>query len=200
VNAGEQAVEALVVLDVISTFQHDDGDRLLQSLRRRAPALQRAPQRARRDGVDIIYVNDAAGVWDGDAPTQVERALDGPGGDVIRLIAPAPGDRFLFKGAYSALDDTPLRRLLDELGVTRIVLAGTAAEMCVAQTGIDARERHLQVTVLRDACATVDPVNERIALEYLEYVTGSVILTVDEWLAGASKTSQQPRAVAHGER
>ncbi|MDX6631068.1 MAG: hypothetical protein QOH00_3314 [Gaiellales bacterium] len=179
---GEHAVEALLVLDVISTFEHDDGDRLLESMRRRAPAIQRASGRARRDGIDIIYVNDAAGNWDGDAPAHVARALQGRGGDIVRRVAPGAGDRFLFKAAYSGLDDTPLARLLHELGVTRIVLAGAATEMCVAQTAIDARERHFQVTVLRDACATVDPVNERIALDYLERVTGTVIATVQQWL------------------
>jgi nicotinamidase-related amidase len=66
--------------------------------------------------------------------------------------------------------------------VTRLVLMGAATEMCVAQTGIDAREQGFQVTVLRDACATVHPRNERISLDYLEHVTGSVIVTVDEWL------------------
>jgi nicotinamidase-related amidase len=187
----ETAVEALIALDVISTFEHDDGDRLLESLRERAGALERALENARRAGIDVIYVNDAGGVWDGDAPAHVARALAGRGGDVIRRIAPASGDRFLFKAAYSALDDTPLARLLRELGVTRVVLAGTATEMCVAQTAIDARERHLQVTVLRDACATIHPRNEGIALEYLEHVTGSVIIAVDEWPArGALATAR----------
>ena len=75
-----------------------------------------------------------------------------------RAWRPQPDDRFLFKGAYSAFDGTPLARLLDELGVTRIVLAGAATEMCVAQTAIDgAREPGCRCTVLRDACAAVDP-------------------------------------------
>ena len=173
-------VEALIVLDVVTTFEHEDGVRLLESLRLRGPAIRRALEYA-RSRVPVIYVNDAHGDWDGDAPGHVAEALAAQGGDVLRRIAPAAGDRFIFKAAYSAFDDTPIARVLGELGVTRILLAGAATEMCVAQTAIGARERGLQVTVLRDACATIEPDDERIALEYLEQVTGSVIATVDEW-------------------
>lgn len=180
-SSEDQVVEALLVLDVVNDFDHDDGDRLLASLSARVEALTTAIAQARRSGLDVIYVNDAAGRWDGERSLHIARALRGRGGDVVGQVAPAADDRFLFKGAYSAFEGTPLARLLAELGVTRIVLAGAATEMCVAQTAIAAREIGLQVTVLRDACATVDPANERIALEYLEHVTGSVILPVESW-------------------
>jgi nicotinamidase-related amidase len=177
----DQIVEALLVLDVINDFEHEDGDRLLASLAARRPALERALVHARERGLAVIYVNDAQGRWDGERSAHVALALAGKGGDVVARLAPAPGDRFLFKGAYSAFDGTPLTRLLGELGITRLVLAGAATEMCVAQTAISAREADLQVTVLRDACAAVDAHNEQIALEYLEHVTGSVILPVESW-------------------
>ncbi len=190
----DSVVEALLVLDVINDFEHADGDRLLASLSARVDALEDAIAHARRSGIDVIYVNDAQGRWDGERSLHVERALDGKGGDVIARVAPEPDDRFLFKGAYSAFDGTPLARLLDELGVTRIVLTGAATEMCVAQTAITAREAGLQVTVLRDACAAVDPEDERIALEYLERVTGSVILPVESWRAGLEMRSRRHTA------
>jgi nicotinamidase-related amidase len=50
-----------------------------------------------------------------------------------------------------------------------------STEGCVAQTTIDARERGLKVSVLANACATVDERVERIALEYLESVAGARI-------------------------
>jgi hypothetical protein len=62
-------------------------------------------------------------------------------------------------------------------------------------SAIDARERHFQVTVLRDACATVDPVNERIALDYLERVTGTVIATVQQWREGDGADTRAVQAV-----
>ena len=182
--------EALLVLDVINDFEHEDGDRLLASLRARLPALEAALAHARASGLDVIYVNDAHGRWDGERSAHVTRALAGAGGDAVERLAPRGDDRFLFKGAYSAFHATPLARLLEELGVTRVVLCGAATEMCVAQTAIAARELGLQVTVLRDACAAVDAGDEQIALDYLEHVTGSMIVRVDSWRAA--------RAFSHG--
>jgi nicotinamidase-related amidase len=150
-------------------------------MRMSVPSLRRALAHA-RGRMPVIYVNDAQGRWDGDAPGLVTRALAGPGGDVVRSAAPMHGDGFLFKPRYSGLDGTPLSHVLGDLAVTRLVLCGAATEMCVAQTGIDAREQGFQVTVLQDACATVARANERIALDYLEHVTGSVILSVEDWI------------------
>ena len=176
-------IETLLLLDVISDFEHEDGGRLLASVRERADALTSALAYARANAVPVVYVNDAGGCWDGDAPAHVAAALAGPGGDVLRDLAPVAGDRFLFKAAYSAFNGTALPWVLDELDAKRVLLAGAATEMCVAQTAIDARERGLQVTVLADACASVDERNERIALDYLENVTGSVVTSAAEWVA-----------------
>jgi nicotinamidase-related amidase len=181
----DDVTQALIVLDLIDEFEHADGDRLLSSLRERAGALRAALEHARRSGTDVVYVNDAAGRWDGDAPGHVHDALAAAGGDVLRALVPRPGDLFVFKAAYSAFDGTPLARILDERRVERIVVVGAATEMCVAQTAIQAREHGLQVTVLRDACASVHPGNERIALAYLENVTGTFVLDAESWIEDA---------------
>jgi len=61
--------EALVVLDVITTFEHDDGDRLLESMRGSVPALARALAHA-RGRIVVVYVNDAGGDWAGTRPAE----------------------------------------------------------------------------------------------------------------------------------
>jgi nicotinamidase/pyrazinamidase len=71
-----------------------------------------------------------------------------------------------------AFDATPLTLILRELNVERILLAGTATEMCVLQTAIDGLRHGFEVTVAAGACATVDPEQERIALSYLAKVLG----------------------------
>ena len=70
-----------------------------------------------------------------------------------------------FKGAW-------LASWLEQLGAERLVMAGTATEMCVAQSAIDARELGYKVTVLTDACASVDREMAGTALAYLERVVG----------------------------
>lgn len=167
--------DALLVVDVIQEFEHEDGDALLESFERRQPALVRVLDEARGADIPVIYANDNFGVWDGDAGRIVERALSGRGGELVREVAPRDGDRFVVKPRYSAFDRTPLDLILRELEVERILLAGAATEMCVVQTAIDAKEEGLKVTILAEACATADERMEQLAFEYAERVVGAVV-------------------------
>jgi len=164
--------DALLVIDVVSEFDHDDGDRLLASFRDRLHGLREALAAARAKRVPVIYANDMQGRWDGDAPGLVRAALDGPGGDVVAALAPEDGEAFLLKPRYSAFDHTALELLLRELEVERLLLAGGATEACIVQTGIDARELGFKVTILAGACATIDEELERVSLTYAEQVAG----------------------------
>jgi nicotinamidase-related amidase len=164
--------DALLVIDVISDFEHEDGGTLLASFRDRLWAMQQVLARARAEGTPVIYVNDHHGRWDGDARGLVEEALGGHGGDVIAELAPRPGDPFLLKPRYSAFDHTALELLLRQLEIERVLLAGGATEACIVQSGVDARELGFKVTILSRACATVDPELEQISLRYASEVAG----------------------------
>ena len=163
---------ALLLVDVLSEFDHESGDELAAAFRNAVPALERLIHDARDCGLPIVYANDVVGHWSEGREQVVQRALDGPAGEETRRIAPQPEDVFVVKPRYSAFDHTPVRLILAGEDVERIVLAGTATEMCVAQTAIDAREVGLKVTVVPQACASVDERMAGIALEYLEQVAG----------------------------
>jgi|SRR5947209_4183730 len=163
---------ALLLVDVLSDFEHDDGQRLAAAYRAAVPAMEGLIGDARSRGLLVVYANDVVGRWSDGRDQVVERALAGPAGNDARRIAPRAEDVFVVKPRYSAFDHTPLRLILAGADVERIVLAGTATEMCVAQTAIDAREVELKVTVVPEACASVDGRMAEIALEYLEHVAG----------------------------
>jgi nicotinamidase-related amidase len=164
--------KALLLVDVLSDFQHQDGDDLAASFREAAGPLADLIDSARGEGIPVIFANDPVGRWSDSRETLVERARRGPAGDLIHPIVPREQEILLLKPRYSAFDHTPLEIVLDELDVDHIVLAGAATEMCVAQTAIDARELGLKVTVAEAACAPVDRRNAQIALDYLESVAG----------------------------
>ena len=164
--------DVLLVVDVLDTFDHDDGEALLASFRARGAAIERAIATAREAGVPVIYVNDDRDRWDGDAPTLAREAADGPGGDVIRQLLPQEGDSVLLKHRYSAFDHTALELLLAAERTERILLVGAATEGCVVQTALDAREHGLKATILADACATTDAELEETALRYARDVGG----------------------------
>jgi nicotinamidase-related amidase len=164
--------DALLLVDVLNDFEHEDGKRLLASFRARHGGLVRAVEQARAEGVPVVYANDNFGVWDGDAPRLVRRALEGRGGELVEAVVPREGETFVVKPRYSAFDHTPLELILHELEAERLLLGGMSTEGCVAQTAIDARELGFRVSVLADACATVAEDLEQVALEYLEAVAG----------------------------
>lgn len=163
---------ALLLVDVLSDFEHADGERLAAAFRDAVSALEQLIADARSRGLPVIYANDVSGRWNEGRDQVVERALAGLAGAETGRIAPQPDDVFVVKPRYSAFDHTPVRLILAGAGVERIVLAGTATEMCVAQSAIDAREVGLKVTVVPSACASVDERMADIALEYLERVAG----------------------------
>jgi nicotinamidase-related amidase len=169
---------ALLLVDVVKDFLHEDGERLFESYRERYGALAAAVEAARAAGEAVVYANDNAGPWESDAPALVRQAVaEGKGGDLVAAIAPQKGDTFVLKTGYSAFDGTPLALLLrDALGVDELAVAGTATEMCVFQTVQDALRLGFTVSVLADACATVEPEHERLALEFLERVQGVPIV------------------------
>jgi len=164
--------DVLLLVDVLNSFRHENGERLAASFRVRYPALRALLERARAAKVPVVYANDNRGVWDSDARSLVAEAERGLAGDLVAGIAPAGGDRFVVKPRYSAFRLTPLRLILDGLGAERLLLAGTATEMCVAQTAIDARESGYRVTVVSDARSSVEERNEQLVLDYLERVVG----------------------------
>jgi nicotinamidase-related amidase len=168
--------DALVVIDVVTPFDHPGGDALLASFRDHHAALVAVLDAARAGDVPVIYVNDNHGAWGWDIAAEIRRASDrGEGGELVAKVAPRPGDRFLRKPRYSAFDHTALHLVLRELEVERLLLAGAATEMCIVQTAIDARELGLKVTILAGACASVDRRDAELALAYAERVVGARI-------------------------
>ena len=166
--------DALLVVDVVDTFEHENGRALLESFRDRLPFMTQTLRQARADArLPVLFVNDAHGDWRGDRVSFLQRAIDaGEGGDVVALLRPLPDEAFLFKPRYSAFDQTALHLILEELAVERVILMGAATEGCVVQTAIDARELELKATIVREACATVDGHLERVALAYASDVAG----------------------------
>ena len=171
--------DALLLVDVLKGFHHEDGDALLESYRRRHPALLALLEDARARGVPVVYANDRGGHTE--SADVVRKAIeDGKAGQLVAEIAPVEGEAVVLKDDYSAFEATGLRDLLAGLGVGGLILAGAATEMCVFQSALDAQAAGFEVSVRGDASASVDEENERVALDYLERVLGLEVVRASE--------------------
>ena len=167
--------DVLLVIDVLTDFDHDEGERLHASFDQRFDGLRRALERARAEGVPVIFVNDHHGDWTTDRGRLVDRAIAGKGGRRMQGLAPLDSEPLLVKARYSAFDHTSLDLLLTELNAERLLLAGSSTEGCIVQSGIHAREHGYKVTILTAACMTADEQRERTALTYADSVAGIVL-------------------------
>ncbi|HYH61998.1 MAG TPA: isochorismatase family cysteine hydrolase [Solirubrobacterales bacterium] len=172
--------EVLLLVDVLDDFAHEDGDELLSSLAERHGRLVSLLASARGAGTAIVFANDNKGRWDSDLHALIRQALAGPGGALMHALVPLPGERFVIKPRYSAFDHTPLELILEELACEHLFIAGMTTEGCVAQSAIAARELGLRVSVVVDACATVNPEHEETARRYLADVVGVRLAQADE--------------------
>ncbi|MBA8885446.1 isochorismatase family cysteine hydrolase [Dokdonella fugitiva] len=160
---------AVLAIDLINPFDFPGAAPLLRETRRVLPNMRRVLRRARTAGVPVIYCNDNFGQWRSDFRSNVDLcAGEGAvGATLVREIVPSPLDYFVLKPKHSAFFETPLRILLNQLGVKRVALIGIAADSCVLNTALDAHIREYEVAVVRDAVASATSARTRRALDLL---------------------------------
>lgn len=160
---------ALIVIDMLNTYDHEDADLLARSVRDQLPQIVALRDHAKaRDDVKLIYVNDNYDEWEAGRETLIERAVDGKHPDLVEPIVPE-GDRpFLPKGRHSVFYETALSHLLRVEDVKRVVLVGQVTEQCVFYSALDAYLRGYDVVVPPDAVAHIDQELADAALKMME--------------------------------
>jgi nicotinamidase-related amidase len=160
---------ALLVVDMLNAYDHEDADKLTSSVEDALPAIRKLLERARDEGVDVIWVNDNYGDWNSSQRALVESALEGKRPDLVEPIAPEGEEGpFVIKARHTIFYGTPLEYLLSQMGIDRIVLTGQVTEQCILYSALDAYVRELRVAVPRDAVACIHPHLADAALEMME--------------------------------
>jgi len=145
----------LLLVDVINPLDFEDAAELAPRALAAAPSI-----RALRDAADaarapVIYVNDNYGHWTSERSrivSAIGEASDAAG-QLVDALAPRGHDYFVIKPHVSGFYATNLPALLPRLGVSRLVLCGFAADICVLFTAADAHMREYDLWVPRDAVA-----------------------------------------------
>ncbi|MES2887504.1 MAG: isochorismatase family cysteine hydrolase [Pseudomonadota bacterium] len=185
---------ALLIIDMISTWDFPDADKLLPPAQALGPRLAALKARCRSAGWAIVYANDNQGRWRSDFRQLVDLSSDprAPGAELTRLLRPHEDDYFVLKPKHSAFFCTPLELLLQRLKVRRLVLTGVASDQCIVSTAMDARMREYEVCVPRDGVATQSEVRNARAVQHLAEAlkVDTAALSELQWLTPSNPPQQ----------
>ena len=160
---------ALLIVDMLNPYDHEDADDLAESVRQALPRMVELRDRAlESDDVLLVYSNDNYERWNETRDDLVRNALEGRRPELVEPIVPPPEVPFLPKGRHSAFYQTPLDHLLQVQEVKRLVIAGQVTEQCVFYTALDAYLRGYQVEIPPDAVAHIVPEFAEAALGMAE--------------------------------
>jgi nicotinamidase-related amidase len=159
---------ALIVVDMINSYDHPDADALTRSVQETLPRMAELVERALSEDVLVVYVNDNIGPWTSSRDSIIEAAMEGPFRELVEPIVPADKAQFVLKARHSIFYETPLEYLLRQEEVSRLTLIGQVTEQCILYSALDAYIRHFEVGVPRDAVAHIHPDLAEAALKMME--------------------------------
>jgi nicotinamidase-related amidase len=164
---------ALLLIDVLTTFQFPDGDAILQSALAMRDALVRLKARTRDVGIPALYVNDNFGDWRSEKEVLIGRCLEAKGAEFVRPLLPDSEDYFVLKPMHSAFYMTPLEVLLQHLQVEMLILTGLTSNSCIAVTAHDANMRGFDIYIPPDCSCARNAEEHTQALAQLEGTAGA---------------------------
>lgn len=83
---------------------------------------------------------------------RVNPVVNGESWQVDDAISPLPGEMVFNKTSSGALASTKLDQLLNNAGITSLVVCGLTTAVCVAQTARETADRGFRVVIAEDAC------------------------------------------------
>ena len=130
--------EALLLIDIQNIY-FTPGPLLLHKPKEAAKKAARVLERFREEKKPVVHVQHNFEVFSG----------------INNLVKPTESEKIIHKDYPSSFLGTDLREYLQELGITKLVVAGMMSHMCVDTTVRACQDYGYEVTVIEDACTTM---------------------------------------------
>ena len=159
-------MEAIVVLDMLKEFW----EHWPEETRKIAPKIKTLIDAAKKAGRPVIYVCDTH------RPTDMvywkiakKHALIGTtGAEVIDLLKPETEELVVHKRNVSGFFGSDLEITLRGMMVDTLILVGSATNVSILHTGVDAFQRYFKVIVVEDCTAGTTEEEHKWALRHLQ--------------------------------
>ncbi|MDX2096993.1 MAG: cysteine hydrolase [Leptolyngbyaceae cyanobacterium bins.59] len=97
-----------------------------------------------------------------------------PGNGIIPELAPLPGEIVLEKPGKGAFCRTNLEEILQEKGITHLLIGGVTTEVCVQTTMREANDRGYECLLIEDATESYFPEFKQATIEMVRAQSGIV--------------------------
>ena len=164
---------ALLLIDVLTTFQFPDGDAILQGALKNRDPLVNLKARARQLRNPDHNDNDNNSNRRSEKEVLIGRCLEAKGSQFVRPLLPDSEDYFVLKPMHSAFYMTPLEVLLRHLQVETHILTGLTSNSCVTITAHDANMRGFDIYIPPDCSCARNPAEHTQALAQLDAMAGA---------------------------
>jgi len=193
---------ALCIIDMQNDFCHVDGFLNQENIKRGrqgvdvqaclniATTLQDVLQVVRPQGMPVVWVRS---LYDYKylKPAHIRQrkkeglSLEGTWGADYFMLEPAPGELIVNKHTFSGFHGTDMHALLAQAGITGLLLAGVATNVCVESTLRDAFFHGYDVKLLEDCVCSSNAAGHAGTLATVRHNFGQV-LTSRQWLEAAT--------------
>lgn len=188
---------ALVVIDMQRDFIEPGGfgsvlGNDVRPLMAIVPVVAQLLTAARRLGLPVIHTREAhrpdlsdcppakrlrgqPAIRIGDPGPMGRLLIDGePGNAIVPGLEPLPGEVDLAKPGKGAFYGTSLQEILQERGVTHLLVTGVTTEVCVQTTLREANDRGYECLLIEDATESYFPAFKRATLDMITAQGGIV--------------------------
>lgn len=140
---------ALIIVDLQKDY-FQGGKWQLEGTEAAAANAARLLSAFRAKGLPVVHVRHVFA--NADAPFF---APGSSGAEVHPLVAERPGEAVLIKQQINSFRDTELKQVLEQAGVSQVLICGAMSHMCIDAVTRAAHDFGYSCAVAHDACATL---------------------------------------------
>ena len=171
----------IIVVDMINDFV--TGKLGSRGAQRIVPEVAALLKRARKQGIQVIYLRDAHSAGDKELGIWGQHAMkDTQASEIIPELKPEKNDIVIEKKWYSGFVDTELPEILKKMGADTLIFAGVSTDICVQNNVGHAYFSGYRTVVLQDCTASIEESAHEQALKYMKDIYGTQITTSDKVL------------------